>query len=177
MEPLQKNPANLKEYSNLHSPDPGIVLSALERIKESGNEGYLTILFDLLLSGPDTEVRKEILSILGSVKIKHATTLLMEAIEDSRYLAIRKELLTACWQNGLDFTPYFPALIQIIIESDWETAFEAFTIIENSEYIPDPLMCIAEVEKLGMLTLPIEEKKQYFLNAVKDLLSQVENNN
>ena len=170
MELLHKNTENLKEYINLHSADQATVLQALERIRESGNIHYLNLLFEMLLSDPPYEIRKEILSMLGSVKLKQSASLFIEAINDSKYLKIRKELLMACWQSDLDFTPYYPELIQIIIDSDWETAFEAFTIIENSDYLPDSVICTLEAEKIKNLSDQPDEMKKYLLNALLGIL-------
>ncbi len=170
MEQMKIPGMNLKDSHDLHSLDTGIILSALGRIKDTGNTAYLHLLFDLLASDPDAEVKKEILAILGSIKLKKSAEIFTDAIADTRYSKIRKDLLAACWQNGLDFTTYFPLFIRIVVEADWETAFEAFTVIENSEYLPDPTVCREESEKIRNLIGDLEEKKQYFLKAILAIL-------
>jgi len=167
----QTSASGLEECGNLQSRNTEIVLSALERIKEKGNTGYLTVLFDMLASDPAPEVKKEVLSILGSVRLKQSVPVFIGAIGDDRYLNIRRELLASCWQNGLDYTPYYPFLIQVIVDSDWETAFEAFTIIENSEYLPDAGMCREEAQKIENLGSISDEKKKYFLHAIVNILN------
>jgi hypothetical protein len=49
----------------------------------------------------------------------------------------QEKITTACWENGLDYKNYFPVFVDIVINEDWETGFEAFTVIENMENYPD----------------------------------------
>src|SRR5690606_26892496 len=113
------------------------VLAALNEVKERGNINYLPILFNLLNSNPEAEVEKEVLAILGTLKVKEAVPLMTEALTNPRFNIIRKSLITACWQNGLDYRQHLPLFVDIVIQEDWETGFEAFTVIENMETFPD----------------------------------------
>lgn len=163
------NPLLVKE---LLSGNPVRIHSGLERLKEVGNEAYLPVLFDMLELDPAIEIKKEILSILGNIKLIRAPSFFADALSDNRYQRIKKELLTACWQNGLDYSEYFPLIIQIIINEDWETGFEAFTIIENSEFLPEEKICNAEIAKIksAIFRLKLEDNKKYLLKEVVAIL-------
>lgn len=98
----------------------------------------------------------------------------MRAIEDDRLKAIRKQLLTACWQNGLDFSTFVPVFIDQVINEDWETAFEAFTVIDNLEYLPSDAIINVSVEKINLAMPNADEQKKYFLKEILVKLHTVE---
>ncbi|HZH73631.1 MAG TPA: HEAT repeat domain-containing protein [Mariniphaga sp.] len=142
------------------------VLSALNEIKERGNAAYLPLLFSLLNSNPEPEVEKELTNILGTLKIKDAIPFLTDALLDPKFKPIRKELIIACWQNGLDYRSYLPLFIDIIINEDWETGFEAFTVIENMESFPDQQLVDLSVEKINSALPQTTDRKKYLLQEI-----------
>ena len=157
--------------NNLFNSNPERVISAINRIEEKGNKLYLPLLFELLASNPENEVEKEIQKLLGTVKSKDTVPYFTEALKEERFKSIQKILLTACWQNGLDFTAYWPLFVDIVISEEWETAFEAFTVIENMDYLP-------ETETVEQLTHQIRSalktatgQKEYFLQEILVKLS------
>ncbi len=146
------------------------VLSALDEIKTKGNVAYLPLLFNLLNSNPDNQVEKEILNILGSLKIQEAAPVMAEALETKEYKSLRKKLLTACWQNGLDYNSYLPVFIDIIIKEEWETGFEAFTVIENMETYPGQEIIDLSVSMINNALPGSASKKKYFLQEILVLI-------
>lgn len=149
---------------NLFSANTDVVISAIEAIQKKGNKLYLPILFDLLNSSPEPEIETEIKNLLGTVKDKESVNSFLRAIEDEKYKAIRKTILTACWQNGLDFSTFLPVFIDLIIHEDWETAFEAFTVIDNLEYLPGAEIIKISVAKINSALPQASEQIKYFLN-------------
>ncbi len=150
----------------LFSADPEVVLAAIESLKEKGNSEYLPILFELLLAGAETEVRTSILKLLGTVKDKETIPVFVAALQNTKFKSIRKEMITACWQNGLDFSAHMAVFADLVIEETWEVAFEAFTVIENLEHFPPE-------EELKNIRLKIagalktaDAQKQYFLEEI-----------
>lgn len=146
------------------------VVSALEEIKVRGNVAYLPLLFDILNSDPDEQVEKEILKILGTLKIQDAVPVMAEALQSSRYQAIRKQLATACWQNGLDFKNYLPVFVDLVINEEWETGFEAFTVIENLEKLPEKEIIDISAAKIEHAMPNASDKKRYFLQEILILI-------
>ena len=163
---MNKSKINAELKSKLFSSDTKVVLSALNSLKDKGNKDYLPLLFELLLSKPEDEVQKEIVKLLGTIKDKETIPSFVEALEDSRFSAIRKEILTACWQNGLDFSEHMRVFVTLVIEGEWEVSFEAFTVIENLEFFPqedelkDIKLTIARALKEA------NEQKAYFLEEI-----------
>jgi hypothetical protein len=151
---------------NLFSAKTEVVISALEAIQRKGNKLYLPMIFDLLNSSPEPEIGTEIKNLLGTVKDKESVNSFLRAIEDDKYKHIRKELLTACWQNGLDFSTFLPVFIDLIIHEDWETAFEAFTVIDNLEFLPGPEIIKISVGKITKALPSANDQNKYFLNEI-----------
>ncbi len=155
-----------KIRENLFSNKTEVVVSAINSIEEKGNKFYIPLLFDLLNSDPKKEIADKISKLLETVKDKETTVSFIDAITDEKYKSIRKLILTTCWQNGLDFSKYLPLFIDIIINDDWENAFEAFTIIDNLESLPEQNIVEQSINKIEAAMESATEQKAYFLNEI-----------
>lgn len=151
---------------NLFSANVNVVVSAIESIEKKGNKLYLPMIFDLLNSFPEPEIETEIKNLLGTVKDKEVINSFMRAIEDDKYKPIRKSILTACWQNGLDFSTFLPVFVDLIINEDWEIAFEAFTVIDNLEFLPNAEIIKISVDKINHALPNANDQNKYFLNEI-----------
>lgn len=156
----------------LFSAKTEAVVLALQSIKEKGNKAYMPLLFDLLNTQPEKAIEQEILDILATVKDKETVNAFMRALENDKYKPIRKTILSACWQNGLDFSTFMPVFIDMIITEDWEVAFEAFTIVDNLEMMPTPAIVDASVSKINKAMEDADEQKRYFLNEILSKITQ-----
>jgi HEAT repeat protein len=161
-----KNKINPTIVQDLFSKNPETVISAINSTKEIGNKHYIPILFDLLNSNPEHEIEVEITKLLGTIKDKESVNPFMRAIENDNYKSIRKTILTACWQNGLDFSTFLPVFIDLIVNEEWEIAFEAFTIIDNFETLPNKAILQNSIEKINAVLDSLNEQKGYFLREV-----------
>jgi hypothetical protein len=151
---------------SLFSAKTDVVISAIEKVKEKGNKLYIPVLFDLLNSSPEIEIETEIKNLLGTIKDKNTVNSFMRAIEDDKYKGIRKTILTACWQNGLDFSTFLPVFIDLVIHEDWETAFEAFTVIDNFEFLPGVEIINFSITKINQAMPNVSDQQKYFLNEI-----------
>lgn len=156
--------------TELFSAQSENVVSALNSLKEKGNIHYLPILFDLLNSNPDEKVEEEIIKILGNLKVREAAPILAEALQEPKYKSIRKPLTTACWQNGLDFKEYLPVFVNIVIEEDFETSFEAFTVIESMENYPEEKVITEVTDRIHESLRNAGEQKKYFLHEILTMI-------
>ena len=156
--------------ANLFSKNTATVIATLNKLKEKGNNAYLPLLFDLLNSNPEAEIEQEINYILFNLKIKDAVPVLVEALQNPKYLSIRKKLTTACWENGLDYTNYLPVFVDLVIHEDWETGFEAFTVIENMESFSEQDKIDSATEKIRQGLTKAKEQQKYFLHEILTLI-------
>lgn len=169
-EKMKQENINEKLRLALNSEDIEVVKDALEKISVTGNRFYLPLLFDLLNTMPEHEVEVEITKLIGSVKNKESVNTFMRAVEDEKYKPIRQKLLAACWQNGLDFSNFIPVFIDFIINEDWETAFEAFTLIDNLEFLPGEEIINLSKLKIKEAMPSTNEQKRYFLTEIEKKL-------
>ncbi|MBN2636760.1 MAG: hypothetical protein JXR61_10855 [Prolixibacteraceae bacterium] len=163
---MKEEKVNQQIKNNLFSPKTEVVLDALKQIKLIGNRFYIPLLFDLLATSPEKEIEEEITKILGTVKDKETVNSFMRGIEDNKYQSIRKNILVACWQNGLDYSTFLPVFIDQVINEDWEIAFEAFTVIDNLEKLPGEPILKVSIEKIKNSMEIVTDQKKYFLNEI-----------
>ncbi len=166
----QKINPKLKE--KLFSSQPDIVIAAIHRIKEKGNKLYIPLMFELLNSNPKEEVFSKIKKLLETVKDKETVPSFIEAIENKKYKAVRNTILATCWQNGLDFSNYLPLFADIVINEEWEDSFEAFTVIDNLQYLPEQKIVEEVIVKVESAKENASEQKAYFLNEILNKLKQ-----
>lgn len=154
----------------LFSAKPEVVISAVQSLKECGNEKYLPILFELLMTNPEMIVREEILKLLGTIKDKETVPLFAEALQNDKYAKIRKDLTTVCWQNGMDFSMHLNVFTELIITEEWDVAFEAFTLVENLEHFPPEEQLKPIKLRIANALKSANEQKQYFLEELLKMM-------
>jgi hypothetical protein len=162
---------NPKIKEHLFSTDTQITTAAIKWIKSKGNKLYLPLLFDLLNAEPEKEVEDEIKDLLATVKDKSTVESFVHILENAKYKPIWKIILTTCWQNGLDYSNYTPLFIEMIINEEWEIAFEAFTIVDNLEFLPSQENIDKSVIKIKNALPTANEHKTYFLSEVLSKLT------
>lgn len=164
------NKQKTKIEEQLFSARTADVITALKQLKENGDEKILPLLFNLLQTNHEQEVRDEIVYLLNNLKIKAAAPVIAHALSDPDYRSIRKTLTTACWQNGLDYRNFLPVFVDLVVQEDWETGFEAFTVIENMTGFPSEEILENEKNKIHAALTDADEQKKYFLHAILTLL-------
>jgi len=117
----------------LYSNNVTSQLEALEDISKNGNSDYIPSLIDLMQNSENLELTQRISKILSEVKHSNAVPILVEYIENEKYSSIQEILVRTCWENGLDFSNYFSVFVDLLIHGEYMVAFEAFTLLENSE--------------------------------------------
>lgn len=160
---MNKPKINPDIKNKLFSAKTSTVLDALQSLKEVGNKNYLPIMFELLVSNTEPDIVKEICKLLGTVKDQTTVPAFVEALQDAKFKTIQKEILIACWQNGLDYSTYLEVFVDIIINEEWALAFEAFTLIENQEYFPTQEELKETKLKIAHSLKSAEQQKAYFL--------------
>jgi len=157
--------------ANLSSLNEETVLKALSDLRYSGSAGYLPVLAEILMKTGFSEVRRSIQAVLGELKNPAAIPVMMEIIEDDRFLPVRKEVMAACWQNGLDFSPYLTRFVDWVIENEMDIAFEAFTVIENLDQLPGAENREAEIRKINQALQNADSLKTYLLKELRSILA------
>jgi hypothetical protein len=99
--------------------------------------------------------------------------LIIEAIQNQKYAPELKELVSSCWENGLNYSNYLSLFIDLLIENDLEVAFEAYTVIMNNEHKIDQEIIDKEVERLEKALPAMSETKRQLMLDVIDFLPSI----
>jgi len=161
------------QINAIRSGNRSSIMAGLKEIRMESNIAILPELFNLLLEREeDEEIVQETSSLLNDLKMQEAAPILAEALEDPSYEPISHILAAACWQNGLSYGKYAGTFVKLAISSDYETAIEAFTVLEEA---------VGEIElteraklvkniKQGMSGAP-EQKRLLLFELVKSIES------
>ena len=147
-------------------------MDALKDIRDESNPAILPELFNLLLEQEDEELILELSSLLNDLKIQEAAPILAEALENPEYQSIYRILAAACWQSGLSFGKYSETFARLSIHADFETAIEAFTVLEEAvgEMEEDEREKLVKLIKHGMSGKD-DQKKRLLRELVKSIES------
>ena len=116
----------------LESNEPATILMAIREIRHHGNIRMLPYLFRLLQPSTHEAVRKSIIMLAGEIKVQDAAPVIVDALEHTDMGIDFSQMVAACWQSSLDFSSYIPVFIKIFVEGDYQTAIEAFSVVEES---------------------------------------------
>lgn len=169
---MEKSKTDKAITQQLFSSNTENVLSAIKKLDDSGNKDYLPLLFQLLSSNTETQISEAICKLLGRVKDKNTIPVFISALENEKYKNARKEIVSACWQNGLDFSDYIEKFIDLIIAEDWEIAFEAFTVVDNLNNTPSDDTLKDINIKISAALDNNDKQKTYLLKEVQNFLSK-----
>ncbi len=158
---------------SLNSNDPLVVVETIEKLRTIGKISDIPVLIELLHTSQDKEVRAKISNLLATLKDIDAIPFLIEAILDLKYVQELKELVSACWENGLDYSTYLSLFVDMLIEKDFIIAFEAYTVLMNMESKIDQEKIDQEIDKLQKSLSSADEQKRILLLDVIDYLPSI----
>ena len=116
----------------LFSTNEKEVLDVLKNISEKGYSEIVTDLISLFASSQFENVRKQTYFILSNLKDKNSVLYFMDGLKLQPESEARTQLISACWQNGLDFSNYLEYFIEIISKESMFNSIEAFSVIEGN---------------------------------------------
>ncbi len=153
---------------DLWSDNDGTVLKAIQNLRTGGNIQYIPELIRLLSQTTAETVEKELVRFLADVKDTAAVPLILAGLKNPDLEAAKANIVSACWQSGMDYSRELDLFIRIFLEGDYQIALESFTVIEESVINLDP----DEIENarshlLEGLEILSEEKKPLARELVK----------
>jgi len=159
---------------NLNSPDSELVSETLNQLSESGNSAYVPFLVELLQATSNPEIKKRVTQLLAELKHSDAIPLIIEAIKNQKYNKELQYLVSACWENGMDYSEHLSLFVDLMIEHDFMVAFEAHTVITNMTGKISPEISRHESLKVESALQKIGEDKRHLLTEVLDFLPILE---
>ncbi|MCD4833931.1 MAG: hypothetical protein K8R31_09065 [Bacteroidales bacterium] len=164
---------NKEIIKNLRSEKTSIILDTLKYISENGNKDIIIEVIELLRTTSDTIIRDKIIEILDNLREQYCVPPIIKAIENPDYKDILSILVSSCWKNSLDFDKYIEVFTDIFIQSDFQLAFDAFTVIDNFENIDIQLAdtCLLRLENY-VEDITNDKKPLYFelINVIENMI-------
>jgi hypothetical protein len=104
----------------------------LEKVRESGAPELIPAMVSAYKKC-NKEVQQTIFEVLCDLRQPAAADIMVNIIELEADLNVKQMLVTSCWYSNVDYSGCLRTFIDIVIQSPFELAFEAFTVIENNE--------------------------------------------
>lgn len=165
------------EHTNLlkrlNSADPEIVLQTIEELREEGQTSDFPILLEMLRIVKNPEIKAKITGLFANLKDKATVPLMVEAIQDEKNAPVFQQLVSACWENGMDYTPYLSVFVDLLIDKEFLVAFEAYTVITNMETAIDQVLLDIEIDKLDKAMPSASDERKALMLDVVDFLPSI----
>lgn len=109
-----------------------LAIAFLLELRNSGGLYLVNPLLEVLISNRGETLKRTIVDLLTDVKEKEAVDLYINFLKAKFPAEHITEVVTICWQSRLNFSQHIDIFFEILIRGDYQTAFEAFTVIENN---------------------------------------------
>lgn len=156
----------------LESADSLKVIDTIEELRNSGKASDIPLLVELLHLTQNPEIKSKITGLFANLKESDTIPQIIEAIQNQKYSPELKELVACCWENGLDYSNYLSLFVGLLIDNEFEIAFEAYTVIMNLETRIDQQIIDQQIGLLEQtLSSAPEQKRQLVLDVIDFLPS------
>lgn len=81
--------------------------------------------------------RQESEAVFSKLKESNSQKVMMDALATAQRTSEKTKIAAACWECGLDFTPYFLDFVKLATHNDFQLALEALSVVESSEGLLD----------------------------------------
>lgn len=159
--------------SAIKTGNPELIDHALDEIKEKGDDSYIAPLVEFLHQSKANEIQEKIYLLFVDLKHEDSVNQLINEMKNEKDLDILARLVASCWQNGLNYSKHLPYFVQLIIDQEFQIAFEAFTVVENmyGKIEGDTeSMLLGKIEKCISTA---EERKQYLLKGLLEIIPNI----
>jgi hypothetical protein len=157
----------------IKSGNQELIDHALEEIKTKGDDTFIPPLIAFLHQTNNKEAKEKVFQLFVDLKHENSVDRLIDELKKENDLDILERLVASCWQNGLNYSKHLPFFVQLIIEQEFQIAFEAFTVVENMYGRIEgdtESMLLAKIEK----SIPLaEDRKQYLLKGLLEIIPHI----
>ena len=167
-----ENPILTGLIKGLQSDKENLILDAISQLYINGTAELIPYVIKLYFVTPSAKIRKEILALLNNLKDKNVCPYLVNAVIHYKGQESYHNIVSSCWQSGLDYSKYLDIFIDLVIEQELLTAIEAFSVVEeNISQVSPPERERYAIYIRSKLKVVDEERK----NLVNELLQMVQN--
>lgn len=157
----------------IRSANQELIDHALEEVKIKGDHTYISPLIELLHQNLTLEVKDKIFQLFIDLKNENSVDQLVSEMKNEKDLGVLERLVAACWQNGLNFSKHLPYFVELVIDEEFQIAFEAFTVIENMYGKIEGDIEVMLINKINTSLPDAEENKQHLLRGLLDIIPNI----
>ena len=168
---MKESEENFKNLANiLKNGDEKIIIEAIESLRyEEPFDGALKMLAEFYDNTENNEIGKNIEKFFNDLKNNRLKAEVIETCRLPLKQSTIKMVVSSCWQSGLDYSDFLEDFAFLFVQTDFETAMECLTVIEEMFVNVD-----AEQRKKIALIIKKTGNKEKKLMA-KGLLETLEN--
>jgi len=159
--------------AGLNSPDENVVVKTIDELRTHGNIHVLPTVFKLLFSKRMETINFSLVDLINDIKDPAAVPVFMDAIRMYRGKSGFEQLVSACWQCGLDFSAHIDTFIELVIEDSYYTALEAFSVIEENVSLLSSQQRTARIELIRSRMEYLSPEKRLLVNELLSMMSTV----
>ncbi|HNZ72501.1 MAG TPA: hypothetical protein PKJ43_07760 [Prolixibacteraceae bacterium] len=108
------------------------IITFLHGVKENYELFIIEPLLDLLMTERSLLLKKHIVEFISNAKEKDVVSILVKHLKKNFPHKNVGDMLTICWQSRLDFSGSLDVFFEILVDGDYQTSIEAFTVIESA---------------------------------------------
>ena len=147
-------------------------LSNLEALREKGTIASLGAILEHLTTAPSAPVKSKILSLIADIKIPGAVAIIANFTFSCSNPTIQQELISACWQSRLDFSPYFNRYIDLAIGGEMMLVLDVISLVEECCEKVDSDQTKVAIASIKKHLKTFESKKQLLMTDLVSLLEE-----
>jgi hypothetical protein len=163
-----------KELSELLSRKNSLLISeGIGLLRDSEPfEGAIGLLADFYDKSEDNLARKTIEGFMNDLKDQSVCSEIITEIKRPFMKETIAMLVASCWQSGLDYSGYCREMAEIFIKSDYVTALECFTVIEESVHKLTPAKRKEIINIIRNNSLQTYDEKEGLTNQLLSVLKE-----
>lgn len=169
----EKEKRNKQLVEALFHQDAEKSLEAINQIRDLDDIEFLYPLLQLIKHTKNQKIERKAKAVFFDLKTNTAVPFMVENIKNEQDVSIRQFLVSACWNNGLDYSAHLDLFVDVFVNDVFEISFDAFTVIENMTGFPEKELIMNQIIKLRKEKEQIQQDKRKLLD---DLIAVLENN-
>ena len=136
---MEESAENIKNLANiLKNGEDNLIKEAIESLRnEEPFSGAVKMLAEFYNDTLNSEIKKTIEKFFNDIKNNTLKKEIVETFKLQLKPSTIKMIVSSCWQSGLDYSDYQEEFAELFVISDFETALECLTVIEEISILID----------------------------------------
>ena len=119
-------------HESLNSCNDTKITDAIQKIIKKDFFVFIPKLATLYVTTQNEDIKRIIADSFYCLKKPDSILHIISVISDKSLVKDNKMLIASCWNTGLDYAPHLEFFTNLVASTEYETAIEAFTVIEEA---------------------------------------------